>query len=580
MALPTLSRPFFRGRAPFSAYDVPVAAGILALAAITVHVGSRMAAPAVPETLTIDLSPWSVPYYALRSTARMFLAYFAALAFTFTYGSIAAHSRRAERVLMPLLDILQSIPVLGFLSATIGAFIALFPGSVLGMELASIFAIFTSQAWNMAFSFFQSVRAIPRDLIESAAIHRLTPFQRFARLEVPYAMNGLVWNSMVSFGGGWFFLAASEAITVLGQDIRLPGLGSYLATAVQAGDFGAIGIAIGTTVLVVVGVDFLFFRPFLAWAQKFSTSGALDEDCESSILTAIQRSRLVEFLGERVATPVTDLFVNRIPARLAARRVRTAAAGTPWLRTYGTRVFLAAAGALILWHGVRGATALVAGIDASDVTDVLLAGLATLARVLATVAIASIVWVPIGTFIGARPGLARRIRPIIQLGAAFPANLVFPLLVLAFVRVGVDLSWGSVLLMLLATQWYVLFNVIVGVMSVPQDLLEVGRVFRLSRWQRFRRVTAPVLLPFWVTGALTAAGGAWNASIVAEVARVGDSELFTFGLGSYMAQATIAGDWPGIVLSIVTMAAFVVATNRLLWRRLYVYAEEHLGREE
>lgn len=578
--LPNLSRPFWKGRVSLTAYDLIVAGVLMGVLFAVIHVGRSMTEAVAPTALEISLDISALPYYAFRSVARMFIAYSWALLFTFTYGSLAAHSRTAERVLMPLLDILQSIPVLGFLSATITAFIALFPGSMMGMELAAIFAIFTSQAWNMAFSFFQSVRAIPRDLHESALMCRLTPFQRFLRLEVPFAMNGLVWNSMVSFGGGWFFLAASEAITVLGQDIRLPGIGSYLATAVASADWHAIWAAIVAMVLLIVVIDFFFFRPLLAWAQRFSQGSAMDEEYESSVLTALQRSNLVEQVQERVVAPITGFLVNRLPAMLASGATRTTGrVPRPVLRWIGRAVWITI-GVLLAIRVVEGLGWFVEEVSTDDLIEVVLAGGATLVRVLCVVAIASVVWVPIGTYIGMRPAFARRLRPVIQLGAAFPANLVFPLLVLLFVHMGLDLSYGAVILMTIATQWYILFNVIVGALTIPEDLKEVGKVLRLSRWQRFRNIVAPVVMPYWVTGALTAAGGAWNASIVAEVALVGDDRLTTFGLGSYMTRATAVGDWKGILLSIATMCILVVASNRFIWRRLYLYAEEHLKIEE
>lgn len=574
----TLSRPFFRGRAPFTLADLPVAIGVVALLLAAVHLSQTMTAQAEPETLEIHLGIENVPYYAFRSIARMFIAFSWTLLFTFTYGSLAAHSPRAERILMPLLDILQSVPVLGFLSVTLTGFMALFPGSVLGMELASIFAIFTSQAWNMAYSFFQSVRAIPRDLHETALVMRLTPFQRFVRLEVPFAMNGLVWNAMVSFGGGWFFLAASEAITVLGRDIRLPGIGSYLATAVEAGDFRYIAVAIITMIVVIVLLDVLFFRPLVAWAQKFGPGSVLDEEAKSVVLTALQRSRIVEMLHERILGPTASFLVHEVPRR--CRLIRSGALAPrarvrAWLGWFlvGTLVI-----ASLSWAS-RSAVRLTEEVTLSQVGGYLVDGLYTLVRVLACVVFASAVWVPVGVFIGLRHSLARRLRPVIQLGAAFPANLAYPLLTYLFLRYEVDLGFGSILLMMIGSQWYILFNVVVGALTVPEDLQEVGRVMRLTRWQRFRHIVAPVVFPYWVTGAITAAGGAWNASIVAEVSSLGQDTLVCRGLGASMTEATRVGDWSGIVLTIVIMCAFVVATNRLLWRRLYVYAEEHLRLE-
>jgi NitT/TauT family transport system permease protein len=566
-----------RGR--FSYYDLPVAAGVFALIYGLVSAGRGMTQPAGDAALHISLDPLNVPYYLLRSTVRMFIAYGWSLAFTFVVGPLAAHSRRAERIILPAVDILQSVPVLGFLAVTVNAFMALFPGSVLGMELASIFAIFTSMVWNMFYSFYQSSRGLPRDLVETSAAFGLTRFQRFMRLEVPYSMIGLVWNSMVSFGGGWFFLAASEAIAVLGKNIHLPGIGSYLAAAVDAGDMRAVFIAIGATLLVVVALDVFFFRPLLAWAQRFQTGTEATYDYESDVLTALQRSRLMDWLWEHAFFKAWDATVNRLPARLASlgfrRRGPRTGGGSRWVGTAVALVILVTA---LVGAGYAG-VGLASELTRDDVVTVVLAGLFTLVRVAVCVLLASAIWVPIGTFIGFRPDLARRLRPVIQLLAAFPANLVFPLLVLGFVRAGIDLSYGSVLLMLVASQWYILFNVIVGAMTVPRDLADVASSLRLSRWQRLRTVIFPVVFPYWVTGALTCAGGAWNVSIVAEVARLGDTHLSAFGLGAYIADATVAGRWPGILFSIAYMCVLVVLTNRLFWRRLYRYAEEHLAWE-
>lgn len=572
----TFTRPFLPGRAPFTLYDIPVAFGLLALLWAFVRVGQGMTEPVLPESATIDLGFEFLPYYALRSTARMFIGYIWSLAFTFIAGPLMVHSRRAEKILLPVIDILQSVPVLGFLAISVNGFMALFPGSTLGIELAAIFAIFTSMAWNMAYSYYQSVRVIPRDLRESAAIFGLGPVQRFVRLEVPFAMTGLVWNSMVSFGVGWFFLAASEAIAVLGKDVRLPGVGSYLATAVEAGDFGAIGAVIVVTLGLVALLDVLFFRPLLAWAQKFQSGGALADEFDSAVLTALQRSGLVESFQETVARPVASFLVDRLPALLRRGRpaIRELGRG-PALSWTGWGLTIVGLVVLAIW-GVRASASVIEGLDGADVLEIGLSGLATFARVTATVIAASLLWVPIGTYIGSRPALARRIRPIIQIGAAFPSNLLFPILIIAFAKAGIGIGFGSVILLFVATQWYILFNVIVGALSVPPDLREVSRMLQLSRWQRFRHLTGPVVFPYWVTGALTAAGGAWNASVVSEVVRLGDHRAECFGLGAYIAQATFDGHWPRIVASIAWMCFLVVLTNRLLWQRLYRYAEEHL----
>ncbi len=575
MGLPPFTRPTLWGRVPFTLYDVPIAAALVTALWAAASVGSGMTEPASQAASAISLEPSAVPYYVLRSIVRMFVAYGLSLVFAFTFGQLAVHHRRAERIIIPAVDILQSLPVLGFLAITVNFFMSLFPGSMMGMELAAIFAIFTSQAWNLLYAFYQSARSIPRDLQEAATSSGLTAFQRFAHLEVPYAMNSLVWNSMVSFGGGWFFLAASEAITVLDKDIRLPGIGSYLATAVAQGNLNAVFIAIGTFVAVVVVQDLVFFRPLLAWAQRFQTGTGFDQGYESYVLTAFERSRLVSRFGETVVQPLTHVVLHRLPAQLA--RTRRKAPPMPertrtWLARLATTAVLATVG----WLAVRAVLAIADQVTTDQVIDIGLSGFATLARVAATVVVASLIWVPLGTAIGLRRSLAFKLRPIIQLGAAFPANLMFPLMVLVFAWTGLPLTFGSVLLMVLANQWYILFNVIIGAMAVPEDLSEAASAFRLNRWQRFRHLILPIIFPYWVTGALTAAGGAWNASIITEVAGFGTHQLETFGLGSTIARATHTGDWPTIILSILWMGVLVVVTNRMLWRRLYVYAEEHL----
>lgn len=570
-------RPLFRGRAPFSIYDVPIALAVFGLIWAFLTVGRDMNAPVLPDSVAFDLSFFKLPYYALRSVFRMFIAYFCSLVFTFIFGSLAAHNKTAEKIIIPTIDILQSVPILGFLAVTVNGFMAMFPGSMMGIELASIFAIFTSMVWNLVYSFFQSVRAIPQELNESAAIYRLTPMQRFVKLEVPSSMIGLVWNSMVSFGGGWFFLAASEAITVLNKDIRLPGLGSYLATAVEQGNFVAIGAAIGLMLGIVVVLDLIFFRPLLAWAQKFQSAESFDSGYESNVLTALQRSTLVDRFQTHVSEPLWSILIDQLPVRLRALRhsqnFTSRRRRVSWI---GLSILLLGAVALVYKVG-DGVVYLFNSMTPREFGLIWLSGLATMGRVLATVALASLVWVPVGTYIGMRPALARKIRPIIQIGAAFPANLIYPLLVLLFVAAGVDLGVGSIILMFVATQWYILFNVIVGALTVPDDLVNAADMMGLKGFMRFRNLVAPVVFPYWVTGALTAAGGAWNASIVTEVASFGKQEMRTFGLGSYIAEATVQGRWAGIVVSIVVMCILVVLTNRFLWRRLYRYGEEHLS---
>jgi NitT/TauT family transport system permease protein len=531
-----------------------------------------MRAPFAPsQSMTIDLSPAALPGYAARSLLRMFLAFGASLLFTFIYGYVAAYNAQARKVMLPLLDILQSVPVLGFLSVTVTGFMALFPGSLMGLECASIFAIFTGQAWNMTFSFYQSLRTIPQELREASTVYRLNWWQRFIKLEVPFSMIGLVWNGMMSFGGGWFFLAASEAITVLGHSYTLPGIGSYMATAVDKGDLKAVFWAIVTMIAVVILVDQLFWRPVVAWSQKFKfemiESG---QEPTSAVLDILRKSALLPWLSRRVLAPV-----GKVIDSLLVRTARPGQAGrVPSILQRIVQALLSLALLLLVLYGLaRGFLVVHSELTGHEVLHVIYLGFLTLLRVAFMVVFATLVWTPIGVRIGFSPRLARIAQPLVQIGASFPANLIFPVLVLVFLRWHVNFNWGSVVLIALGTQWYILFNVIAGASAVPSDLREAALVFRLRGWKLWRTLILPAIFPAWVTGALTAAGGAWNASIVAEVASWGTHTLQAQGLGTYVAQATQKGDWPAIVLGIAVMSTFVVVLNRLVWRPLYALAE-------
>ena len=536
------------------------------------HLTKEMRTPFVPSvTMEIDLSPFALPGYAARSLLRMFLAFGASLLFTFVYGYIAAYNLRAQKILVPLLDILQSVPVLGFLSITVTGFMALFPGSLLGLECASIFAIFTGQAWNMTFSFYQSLRTIPKELREATTIYRLNWWQRFIKLEAPYSMIGLVWNGMMSFGGGWFFLAASEAISVLGNNFKLPGIGSYMATAVEKGDTKAVAWAILMMVLIVVIVDQLFWRPVVAWSQKFKFEQT-DSSAEptSFVLDVIRKSALANWLEKRV--------LARLGKALDSLFARTARREKGPMLSSGARqivssVFTVALTAFVLYGAIRGLNVVRSELTIGQALHVVFLGLLTLLRVTIMVVLATLIWTPIGVRIGFTPRLARIAQPLVQIGASFPANLIFPVAVLIFLRLHVNFEWGSILLIALGTQWNILFNVIAGASAVPGDLREAALVFRLRGWTLWRTLILPAIFPAWVTGALTAAGGAWNASIVAEVASWGSHKLTAHGLGAYVAAATEKGDWPAIIFGIATMSAIVVLLNRLVWRPLYALAE-------
>ena len=523
----------------------------------------------------VSLDPWMVPYYTARTVLRMLIAFAASLAFTFAWGYAAAKYRRARKVMLPILDILQSVPVLGFLSVTVTGFLALFPGSLLGVECAAIFAIFTAQAWNMTFGFYHSLVTIPGELREAARVYRLNAFQRFARLELPASAIGLIWNSMMSFGGGWFFVAQSEAISVMNKNIKLPGLGSYMAAAVETGDTRAAVYAIVAMVVTILAFDQLVWRPLIAWAEKFKleqTSGA--DAPQSWFLEFLRGSYVLEWFSERVGGALGR----------AGRRVADAGTGiardlrrAPSTLRMGLRVLAWIAGAVfIAWLVVDAfgiARQIRTELTPREMLYVVWLGVLTFLRVTAMTVLATALWTPIGVWIGLRPRVARVAQPLAQIAASFPVNMTFPFVVGLFIGLHIPIGLGSVFLMALGTQWYILFNVIAGAMAMPTDLREAATLFGMRGWRLWKTLIIPAIFPFWVTGAVTAAGGAWNASIVAEVATWGKEKLVADGLGAYIAQVTERADTPAIYFSILVMSVFVVVINRVLWRRLYDLAE-------
>ena len=525
------------------------------------------------DTSPVSLDPANLPLYALRTTLRMLLAIVCSIVFTFVYAALAAKSRRAEMVLIPLLDILQSVPILGFLTFTVVFFLNLFPGQVFGAELACVFAIFTSQAWNMTFSMYQSIRNVPKDLEEASQSFHLSEWQRFWRLDVPFAMPGLIWNTMMSMSGGWFFVVASEAITVGNTTVTLPGIGSYVALGIQKQNLPAIGYAILTMLLVIIAYDQLLFRPVVAWADKFRFEQTASGNAPTSwMLDLFRRTRALRALTYPFAA-LNRMFSNlhfAIPGSLRAP-VR---AGPP------SRLVDAIWLALIVvstgYAGWRAYQYLSATLSPSDVLAAVGYGFMTLARVIVLITLASLIWVPVGVWIGLRPKLAERIQPLAQFLAAFPANLAFPVFVVIIVRYGLDPNIWLSPLMILGTQWYILFNVIAGASAFPTDLREAAGSFHLSGWRWWIKVILPGIFPYYITGAITASGGSWNASIVAEVASWGDTHLTASGLGAYIANATEAGDFPRVVLGIAVMCILVTLFNRLLWRPLYAFGERRL----
>jgi NitT/TauT family transport system permease protein len=547
------------------------AAALCCVAGLLVAMATAARGTLVPldalQVTPIDLDPAGLPQYALRTTLRMFAALFASIVFTFTYAPLAAKSRRAGQIMVPVLDILQSVPILGFLSFTVAFFMSLFPGRVLGLELAAIFAIFTSQAWNMAFSFYQSLTTIPADLDEATRLYRLTSWQRFWRLELPFAMPGLVWNTMLSMSAGWFFVVASEAITLGDNTWQLPGIGSYVAAALAKQDIGAVFWAIGAMLVVILAYDQLLFRPLVAWSARFrfeTTASATAED--PWMLALLRRTHVLRLAGEAVSRAfgsVTALRLGR-PAGTAPRRHVPSRLGDA---AFAVVVALAVGAALLKIADYVGGA-----LSWADLGETLLLGSITLLRVVVLIALASMVWVPIGVWLGLRPAWARRVQPVAQFLAAFPANLLFPPFVVLIVRFGLNHDVFLTPLMILGTQWYILFNVIAGAAAFPGDLREVASNFRVGGLLWWRRVILPGILPYYVTGAITASGGSWNAAIVSEVASWGGTRLAAHGLGAYIAHATDAGDFHRIVLGVVVMSLFVVLFNRLLWRPLYAYA--------
>ncbi len=550
---------------------VPLVLGVLAVIAVGAH---QVAAPLeVLQKTPVSLDVGNLPDYALRTTLRMLAALAASLFFTLVYGALAAKSRRAELILIPILDVLQSVPILGFISFTIVMFIRMFPGSTLGPESAAVFAIFTSQAWNMAFSFYQSLRTIPKDLDEACRGFHLSAWQRFWRLEVPFAMPGLIWNMMMSMSGGWFFVVASEAISVGDQTYTLPGIGSYVALAIADKDLGAVGWAVLAMLVVIVAYDQLLFRPLVAWAEKFRFEQTAAQIAPKSwVLDLLQRSRFIELALSPAGSLIRQARRFRLPApKLPAMPVQRwlSPALTDWLWYAGVAA-IGLYGAWRLFDFIR------ASLGFSDLVQALELGLITLVRVLILIALASAIWVPVGVWIGLRPKIAQWAQPIAQFLAAFPANLLFPVAVVVIVRFDLNTDIWLSPLMILGTQWYILFNVIAGATAFPNDLKEVAANFDMRGWKWWTRVILPGIFPYYITGAITASGGSWNASIVTEIVAWGSTTLRAHGLGAYIAQATTAGDYPRIMLGIAVMSGFVILLNRGFWRRLYVLSERRL----
>ena len=572
LRLPTwrlLSRPRL-GLADVAVFALVV--GVLALIAI----GGRQTLTALPvHAGSITLDPWALPGYALRTTLRMFAAMVLSLTCTFVFGYWAAKSRRAEMLIIPLVDVMQSVPPLAFQALTLAFFLGLAPGNTLGAELAAVFLVFTSQAWNMVFSFYHSCRTLPRDLSDLSDSLRLGAWRRLWALEAPYAAPQLIWNAMISMSGSWFFVVANEAFDVGATHIALPGVGSYVAVAIAQKNLGAIGWALLTMLVVILIYDQLLFRPLVAWSEKFRTDGGSDEGARSWVLDFIQSAGA----ARRLLRPMGSLLSSLASVRIG----RPVALAPPVGRLLDSRqldwVWYALLGLTAVFAAWRAFVFVASGVAPGEAVTVLGLGAISLLRVMILVAIASVIWVPIGVWIGLRPKWAALVQPVAQFLAAFPSNLFFPLVVVGIVTFHlVPDIWLSPL-MILGTQWYILFNVVSGAASFPKDLLEAAASLRVTGWAWWRKVILPGIFPAYVTGAITAVGGSWNASVVAEVANWGSTKLEAHGLGAYIANANNAADMRRVVLGTVVMAVYVVLLNRLFWEPIFAWGSRRLRAE-
>jgi NitT/TauT family transport system permease protein len=566
----TLRRPWRFAPSIWDAVIFALVIGGLTLVAL----GGRQTLAPLAHNPAVTLDPLALPNYALRTTMRMLAAILCSLIFTFAYGALAVKSRRAEMVLVPLLDILQSIPVFGFIAFTTTFFLGLFPGQVFGAELASIFLIFTSQAWNMTFSFYQSLKTVPRDLSDVSDSLRLGAWRRFWVLEVPFAAPGLIWNAMMSMSGAWFFVVVSEAVTVGNINITLPGIGSYVGLAIQQKNLGAIGWAILTMGLVILAYDQLLFRPLVAWSEKFAVelSSRQAPPPQSWLLDFIQRAQLARRLWmpfAKVAGAATRIHIGgeRTPSPRLARAWSSKWVDGAWLALLG------AVGLYAVWRVIGFIGAEISPVEALGVVGL---GFITLIRVLVLIAVASLIWVPIGVAVGLHPAWAEKVQPIAQFMAAFPNNLFFPIAVVLIIHFHLAPDIWLSPLMILGTQWYILFNVIAGATAFPNDLREAAASFGVKGWNWWRKVILPGIFPYFVTGAITASGGCWNASVISEVVTWGNTRIAAHGLGAFIAEATTKGDFPRVVLGLAIMSVFVVLFNRALWRPLFNYASRRL----
>jgi NitT/TauT family transport system permease protein len=555
--------------------DLPVIFGALGLFYALLSMTHSWLMP-VNAGAEISLAPGALPKYAMFSVLRIAVAYLCSLAFTLVYGYVAAYNTRAERFMVPLLDTLQSIPVLSFLPGVMVAMVALFPRRQLGVELGSILLIFTGQVWNMTFSFYSSLKTIPREMREVTEVYRWSWWQRFTQMEFPYAVIGLVWNSMMSVAGGWFFLMACEMFTLGNRDLRLPGLGSYLQTAANAGNTRAIFWGLSVMIGIIVLIDQIVWRPVIAWAEKFKFEQVeAAEVPRSPVLELLRSSRVLPFIARYTLQPARE----SVSLYFAKRRASTAPEhGSHKIYQWTVRLALTALLAGIVYACGRMVLLLV-HLTREELRSIFLGAGATLLRVTFTLFLAGLWTIPVGILIGLKPKLSAIAQPIAQVAASVPATALFPIILLLLIRAGGGLGIGSIVLLLLGTQWYILFNVIAGAIALPTDLKEVCSVFRFGKMERWRELLLPGIFPFLVTGFLTASGGAWNASIIAEYFHFQGRTYLTTGLGAVISGATDTGNFRVLLAATILMAAMVVTINRLVWRRLYALASSRFKLE-
>lgn len=553
----------------FSLPDIIVMLMFLSVVGIIFFLGSQWKGD-LSSVANISLDYKYLPLYVIQSISRIAIAYFLSLVFSITYGYITKRNKVTEVVMISLLDILQSIPVLSFLPGVLLAMISLFPNKRIGVELASIILIFTGQVWNMAFSYYHSVSTVPRDMIEVAKVNHFSKFYKFLRIDLPFSSIGLVWNSMMSVAGGWFFLMACEMFAVKGKDFRLPGIGSYIQLAANQGEMQKVTLGLIVMVVIILILDFLIWRPLVVWSQKFRVDNIQSEDDkESLVLNLFMTSNIIDRLSRKF-----DQIIDKLNLIMLRFEKRTEQITTKKHRFSIIYLLLLAMFCVMFFEGTKNAINLLLKLNRDDILMLLKAGILSFLRTLAAILIASLWTIPLGVTIGLKPRVAKILQPIIQVTASVPATALFPVIIFFLIKLGGGLNFGSVFLMLLGTQWYILFNVIAGATAIPQDLKDMAKLYNLEGWKKWKVLILPSIFPYLITGLITATGGAWNATIVSEYVVFGGEVKKTLGLGSLISEASATGNYSILLASTLLMAIIVISLNRLLWKRLFSLAEE------